>query len=164
VNPSSIRTASAAVLIAVNVVWMNAAVRTPRTLIQVSKAIDAIAKMRCGDNPTAMSPIGCGKCRSCEEDVGGKAGMSTDVKRANATATAAIVPVDHDEQGPAVEVAEQRRDPFAQIDVIPARFGEHGRQLPIRQRAEQRHDTRQQPNGEEQGPANAPAGGYRPTR
>src|SRR5256885_6789436 len=36
----------------------------------------------------------------------------------------------------------QRRDTFAQIDVIPARLGEHGRQLPIRQRAEQRHDTR----------------------
>src|SRR5881394_3895437 len=62
VNPSKIRAASAAVLIAVSEVWMNAAVRTPRTLIHVSSTIDAMAKIRWRENPTMMSPMGCGKC------------------------------------------------------------------------------------------------------
>ena len=94
VRPNNIRPASAAVLIAVNVVWMNAAVRTPRTLIQVRIAMDSIAKIRCADKPTAMSPIGWGRCSVVPRKTSGVSpGTSTEVKRANATATAAIVPV-----------------------------------------------------------------------
>src|SRR5437773_1482791 len=62
VMPSRISKASAPVLIAVRDVWIRAAVRTPRTLIQVSRATDRTARMRCGESPTAMSPIGFGKC------------------------------------------------------------------------------------------------------
>ena len=94
VNPSKIRAASAAVLIAVSEVWMNAAVRTPRTLIHVSSTIDAMAKIRWRENPTMMSPMGCGKCTVVPSGTSGVSqGQSTEVKRANATATAAIVPV-----------------------------------------------------------------------
>ncbi len=52
VIPSRIRMARDAVLIAVRVVWMNAAVLTPRTLIQVSSTMEPMAKTRCGDSPT----------------------------------------------------------------------------------------------------------------
>src|SRR2546422_1034617 len=96
VMPSRIRPARAAVFIAVNVVWMNAAVLTPRTLIQVSSTIDTIANMRWGETPKAMSPMGCGRCSVVPRPgrtSGDNAGQRTDVKRANATATAAIVPV-----------------------------------------------------------------------
>ena len=94
VSPSTTRAASARVLMAVSEVWMNAAVRTPRTLIQVSTAIDAIASSRCHERPTVMSPIGFGKWTKVPANTSAEiAGKSTAVKRANATATAAIVPV-----------------------------------------------------------------------
>ena len=94
VSPSRISPASAAVLIAVSDVWITAAVLTPRTLIHVSTAMEAIARMRCGDSPTVIAPIGGGKTIVPPRNTSGEsAGKSTAVKRANATATAAIVPV-----------------------------------------------------------------------
>src|SRR2546428_203814 len=94
VRPSRIRPASAAVLIAVSDVWMNAAVFTPRTLIQVSTAIEAMARIRCGESPTVIAPIGCGKTIVPPRNTSGEsAGKSTAVERANAPATAAIVAV-----------------------------------------------------------------------
>jgi len=94
VMPSTISPASAAVLIAVSDVWMNAAVRTPRTLIHVSSTIDRIAKMRCGDSPTAMGPMGSGNLIVVPRKTSGdRDGTRTEVNRANATATAAMVPV-----------------------------------------------------------------------
>src|SRR5260370_25237644 len=52
VIPSRIKAARDAVLIAVRVVWMNAAVLTPRTLIQLSSTMEQIANMPCGEIPT----------------------------------------------------------------------------------------------------------------
>ena len=73
---------------------MIAAVRTPRTLIHVSRATERTARMRWGESPTAMSPIGFGKCRVVPKNTSGeRAGQKTAVNRANATATAAMVPV-----------------------------------------------------------------------
>src|SRR5712691_696773 len=94
VSPSTTRAVSAAVLMMVSEVWMKAAVRTPRTLIQVRTATDAIASNRCQERPTAMSPIGFGKWSIVPANTSAEtAGTSTEVNRANATATAAIVPV-----------------------------------------------------------------------
>ena len=75
---------------------MIAAVRTPRTLIQVRTTIDRMANTRWGERPTWIVPMGWGSMttvpspghRSGERD-----GRRTEVNRANATATAAIVPV-----------------------------------------------------------------------
>ena len=56
--------------------------------------MERIAKIRWRENPTAMSPIGAGTCSVVPRNTSGEShGQSTDVKRANATATAAIVPV-----------------------------------------------------------------------
>ncbi len=94
VTPSRISNASAPVLIAVREVWIMAAVRTPRTLIHVSRATDRTARMRWGERPTAISPIGFGKCMVNPRNTSGeRPGQKTLVKRANATATAAMVPV-----------------------------------------------------------------------
>src|SRR2546426_6858683 len=50
--------------------------------------------MRCGERPTAMSPIGLGKCIVNPKNTSGeRPGQKTLVNRANATATAAMVPV-----------------------------------------------------------------------
>ena len=95
-RPSTMSAASAAVLVSVNVVWTIAAVRTPRTLIQVSRTTEAIANSRCGETPTRMSPMGFGKWMIVPSPAmmpGLSWGQSTDVNRAKATATAAIVPV-----------------------------------------------------------------------
>ncbi len=73
---------------------MIAAVRTPRTLIQVRSATDATASRRWGERPTATSPSGRGRCSVEPRNTSGeRPGQNTAVKRANATATAAIVPV-----------------------------------------------------------------------
>src|SRR5260370_8508749 len=96
VMPSKISAASAAVLTAVSEVWMNAAVFTPRTLIQVSSTIDAIANSRCGETPTRMSPMGGGRGTVVPQPWNTSAespGIRTPVNLANATATAAMVPV-----------------------------------------------------------------------
>src|SRR3989441_10869448 len=82
--------ASAAVLIVVSDVWMIAAVLTPRTLIQVSAATEATAKMRWRDSPTATSPIGGGRGPVVPGDTSrGRAGPNTAVEPGNAHATAA---------------------------------------------------------------------------
>src|SRR3989442_13187039 len=60
-SPRRMSAAGAAGLVVVGDVWMIAAVLPPRTLIQVSAATEATAKMRWGDSPTATSPIGRGK-------------------------------------------------------------------------------------------------------
>src|SRR5207249_231964 len=91
-SPSRINTARDAVLIAVRDVWMIAAVRTPRTLIQVKRSTEAIAKTRCGDNPTAIGPLPR-LIVVPRKTSGVSEGMNTDVNRASATATAAMVPV-----------------------------------------------------------------------
>src|SRR5258708_4214543 len=94
VNPSRISAASAPVLTAVREVWMIAAVRTPRTLIQVRSATDATASRRWGERPTVTGPNGGGGGRGPPEEAAGeRPGQNTAVKRANATATAAMVPV-----------------------------------------------------------------------
>src|SRR2546425_13228219 len=85
--------ASAAVLIVVSDVWMIAAVLTPRTLIQVSAATEATAKMRWRDSPTATSPIGGGRGTGVPRDTsGGRPGQDTAVNRGDANRTAADVP------------------------------------------------------------------------
>jgi len=90
--PSTIRAPKVAALMAVRVVWRKAAVRTPRTLIQVSSAIEPIANRRWGETPTSMGPLGS---RSVvpRNTSGDSAGTNTAVNRAKATATAAMVPV-----------------------------------------------------------------------
>ena len=94
VRPSRMSAASAAVLIAVSDVWMKAAVRTPRTLMSVSTTIEPMASSRCGDRPTVIGPIGWGNAIVPPRKTSGvRAGKRTPVKRANATATAAMVPV-----------------------------------------------------------------------
>ena len=96
VSPSRISAASAAVLTVVKLVCTIAAVRTPRTLTQVSSTIERIANTRWGEKPTMSVPIGCGRVMVVPKPghtSGLSAGTSTDVNRANATATAAIVPV-----------------------------------------------------------------------
>ena len=76
----------------VSVVWITAAVRTPRMLTQVSTSTEAMASRRCGDRPIWMSPLG--RCAVQPMNTSGvSVGTNTAVKRANATATAAMVPV-----------------------------------------------------------------------
>ena len=58
--------------------------------------------------------------------------------------------LDHHEQRPAVQVAEQRGDSLAQVDVLPAGAGEHGRQLAVGERAHERDDARYAPDHEQQ--------------
>src|SRR6266702_2519451 len=136
VIPSRIRAARDAVLIAVRVVWMNAAVLTPRTLIQVSSTMEAMAKMRCGEAwkhiRREARPEHRGKPREGNRDSRDRAGLN------------------HDKQCPTIEVAEQRRDRFAQIDVVAAGLWVHRRELAIRQRTEQGHDSRQHPHEQQQ--------------
>src|SRR3989441_6447062 len=93
-SPRRMGAASAAVLIVVSDVWMIAAVLTPRTLIQVSAATEATAKMRWRDSPTATSPIGGGRCTVVPRNTSGvRPGQNTAGNRANATAPAAMGPV-----------------------------------------------------------------------
>ena len=91
-SPSRISAPSAAALIAVSEVWINAAVRTPRMLIHVSTMIETIASTRCGDRPTSIGPLGNGSVNPRKVSAV-RAGKNTAVNRAKATATAAIVPV-----------------------------------------------------------------------
>jgi len=58
--------------------------------------------------------------------------------------------LDDYEQRPAVQVAEQGRDPFAQIHVLSARAREHRRQLAIGHRAHEGYDTRHRPDDEQE--------------
>jgi hypothetical protein len=51
VRPSSTSAAREASLMPVNVVWMTAAVRTPRILIHVSATTETMASRRCGESP-----------------------------------------------------------------------------------------------------------------
>src|SRR2546426_4403384 len=53
-SPRRMSAASAAVLIVVSDVWMIAAVLTPRTLIQVSAATEATAKMRSEEHTSEL--------------------------------------------------------------------------------------------------------------
>src|SRR5256885_13829948 len=92
-SPRRMSAASAAVLIVVSDVWMIAAVLTPRTLIQVSAATEATAKMGWGDSPTATSPIGRGKGTAVPRNTaGGRPGPTTAGNRRTATPTAAVGP------------------------------------------------------------------------
>src|SRR5262249_44190366 len=91
-RPSTISAASDSTLTDVSTVWISAATRTPRTLIHVSAAIDAIASMRCADKPTAIGPLGRSTVVPTNTSAD-RAGTNTAVNFANPTATAAIVPV-----------------------------------------------------------------------
>src|SRR5256886_9563142 len=85
VSPRRISAASAAVLTAVSDVWIRAAVRTPRTLIQVSSATDSTARSRWDERPTATSPIGGGKVNvGPRRTAGGRAGPKNPGERAEA--------------------------------------------------------------------------------
>src|SRR6266576_1494242 len=90
VIPRRMSAASAVVLMAVSDVWMMAAVFTPRTLIHGNTTTERIATSRCGESPTWLGPLPrltvVPRKTSGERD-----GKKTAVKRANATATAAIV-------------------------------------------------------------------------
>src|SRR3989441_43555 len=86
-TPSTMRAASAVVLIAVSEVWMTAAVRTPRTLIHVNRITERIARIRCGDRPTWIGPLP--KLTVVPRKTSGeRLGKNTAVKRANATTRA----------------------------------------------------------------------------
>ncbi len=71
---------------------MIVAVRTPRTLIQVRTITESTAKIRWGDRPTCRGPLPR-LIVVPRKTSGERAGKNTAVNRANATATAAIVPV-----------------------------------------------------------------------
>ena len=58
--------------------------------------------------------------------------------------------LDHHEQGPAVQITEQRRDALAQVDVLAAGIGEHRRQLAVGQRPHQRDHAGDPPHREQQ--------------
>src|SRR5207245_2827900 len=58
--------------------------------------------------------------------------------------------LDNHEQGPAVQVPEQGRDGFTQVHVLPARAGEHRRQLAVGERAHEGDDPGGRPDDEQQ--------------
>src|SRR5207247_10783151 len=111
VIPRRMSAASAVVLMAVSDVWMTAAVFTPRTLIPVNTITERIARSRWGESPTWMGPLprlivvprktsGEG-WEEHRREAGERHGHGGDRPR-----------LDHEEQGPPVQVAEQRRDPL----------------------------------------------------
>ncbi len=58
--------------------------------------------------------------------------------------------LDHQKQSPSVEEAPQRPQRFAQINVLPASLGHHGRQFAIRERAHNSHESGNQPGAQQQ--------------
>ncbi len=91
-KPSTIRAARDRVFTDVSEVWIRAAARTPRRLIQVSTSTETTARIRCHDSPTSIGPLGSVSVNPANTSADSD-GKNTAVKRANATATAAIVPV-----------------------------------------------------------------------
>jgi hypothetical protein len=58
--------------------------------------------------------------------------------------------LENGERGPAVKVGEEWSIHAFEKDILPAGFGDHGRDLGIGQRAEQRENSSQQPHSEQQ--------------
>jgi hypothetical protein len=58
--------------------------------------------------------------------------------------------LNHHEERPAVEESPQRRERFAQVDVLPARPRHHRCQLAVGQRSGERQHTGEDPCGEQQ--------------
>ena len=94
-SPKITSTASAPTLATLNTVWIAAPSLTPRTLIAVSSRIERIATSRWGERPSWMASGAPGRRSwpSGRKTSGLMPGTSTLRNRANATATAAMVPV-----------------------------------------------------------------------
>jgi hypothetical protein len=95
VNPPSTRAASAPIFATLKTVWMFAPSVTPLMLIAVSTAIISMATTRWGERPSWIASAAPGRCSwpNGKKTSGVTDGTSTPRKRANATATAAMVPV-----------------------------------------------------------------------
>ena len=124
VSPSRTSAASAPTLATLKTVWIAAPSVTPRMLVAVSTAIMTIATTRWGERP---SWIGLGRAGEPElpepqEHIGRDAGHQDAQELGERHRDRGDgAGLDDREEGPAVEEARERREPFAEEDVLAAR-------------------------------------------